>query len=566
MTARTSRTFRSLRLPLPFALTTTAVAGALLVTGCSSASDATSSGGSDLSGTSDFSYVGKAIKTALTAQFPAEQGSSWDYSTDNSLDAVGLLPIPMTQDWGQGNLPVGKECDPSSDEYCDPDFKLFTCDSQDDCTTGGTCTQMAATVAHHGDQPYSMCVGHSDYVLDEIYKEVTSARSRVDVTSLTPPDGRFQAALRNAVTYLSENSQPPTVRMIFGQYPFSFVDHGTASSNMKAMTRDVASGSALQLSVSLYRDGDESWNHSKIIAIDGTEAITGGMNMWTENYLQVDPVHDLSIHLHGSAAGDSERYADRLWSFACADESALGETQVSTYPGNTSKCLPAFGGTEAHADGTGIPVLAVGRLGKIGPETADAALVALLDAATTTIHIAQQDIGPPKELGISLAAWPEAYMESIVKAISRGVDVEFVVSNVGAVPGDLTGLAADEANYGNGWSPADVQQHIFTTALDNPSLWTSSEDMTTAFCNRLHVTTLDATSSPTWPDGGKFALHTKLISVDSQAFYLGSQNMYVADLAEFGFIYDDAATAQNLENTYYAQMWNYSSPGATCSL
>jgi hypothetical protein len=85
-------------------------------------------------------------------------------------------------------------------------------------------------------------------------------------------------------------------------------------------------------------------------------------------------------------------------------------------------------------------------------------------------------------------------------------------------------------------------------------------------CNHLHVTTLDATSDPTWPDGAKFALHTKLISVDSQAFYLGSQNMYVANLAEFGFIYDDAATAQNLENTYYAQMWGYSSPNATCSL
>jgi phosphatidylserine/phosphatidylglycerophosphate/cardiolipin synthase-like enzyme len=399
-----------------------------------------------------------------------------------------------------------------------------------------------------------------------MYNEVIRAKKRVDVTSLTPPDGRFQAMLRNAVTYLSENESPPTVRMIFGQYPFSFVDHGTASSNMKAMTRDVADGSPLQLSVSLYRDGDESWNHAKIVAIDGEEAITGGMNMWTENYLQVDPVHDLSIHLHGSAAGDAERFADRLWSFACADESWLGETQVSTFPGDTSDCLPAFGGTQKHAAGSGIPVVAVGRLGKIGPETADAALVALMDAAKTTIHIAQQDIGPPKEAGISLAAWPEAYMESLVKAIARGVDVEFVVSNVGAVPGDLTGLAAEEANYGNGWSPADVQQHILATGQAHPELWTSSEDMASAMCARLHVTTLDATSDATWPDGGKFALHTKLISVDSQAFYLGSQNMYVANLAEFGFIYDDAATAQNLENDYYAQMWGYSSPGVSCAL
>ncbi len=563
MTARLSN-----RLPrlLPLSLTSFAVLGATLVTGCSSASDATSSGGSELSGKSEFSYVGQAVKTALAAQFPSEQGSSWDYSTDNTLDATGLLPIPMTKYWGQGNLPVAAECDPSKDDYCDPDFKLFICGSQDDCTTGGICTEMAATVAHHGDQPYSMCVGHSDYVLDEIYKEVTSAKSRVDVTSLTPPDGRYQATMRNAVTFLSENSQPPTVRMIFGQYPFSFLDHGTASSNMKAFTRDVAPGSALKLSVSLYRDGDESWNHSKIIAIDGNEAITGGMNMWTENYLQADPVHDLSIHLHGSAAGDAERFADRLWSFACADASLLGETQVSTFPNNSRDCLPAFGGTEAHADGTGIPVIAVGRLGKIGPQTADAALVALMDSAKTTLHIAQQDIGPPKEAGIALAAWPEAYLESIVKALGRGVDVEFVVSNVGSVPGDLTGLAAEEANYGNGWSPADVQQHILAVAQAHPELWTASADVVSSMCEHLHVTTLDATNDPTWPDGAKFALHTKLISVDSQAFYLGSQNMYVANLAEFGFIYDDAATAQNLENTYYAQMWGYSSPNATCSL
>jgi hypothetical protein len=535
--------------------------------GCSSPADDTSSGDSELSQKkSQFSYVGKAVKAALADQFPDEQGSSWDYSTDNKLEGAGLLPIPATQYWGQGNLPVGAECDPSSDASCDPDFKLFTCETQDDCGSGGTCTQLAATVAHHGDAPYSLCVGHSDYVLDEIYTEVIGAKQRVDVTSLTPPDGRYQAALRNAVTYLSENDSPPVIRMIFGQYPFEFVDRGDASSNMKAMTRDVAKDSSLQLSLSMYRDGLESWNHAKIIAVDGKEAIVGGMNMWTENYLQVDPVHDLSIHLHGSAAGDAERFADRLWSFACADESWLGETQVSTFPGNTSHCLPAFGGTEEHKAGSGIPVVAVGRLGKIGPEVADSALVALLDAAKTTIHIAQQDIGPPKEAGIALASWPEAYMESLVKAISRGVDVEFVVSNVGAVPGDLTGLAADEANYGNGWSPADVQQHILATAQAHPELWTSHEDVTTAMCAHLHVTTLAATNDATWPDGGKFALHTKLISVDSQAFYLGSQNMYVANLAEFGFIYDDAATTEKLENDYYAQMWGYSSPAATCSL
>ena len=47
-----------------------------------------------------------------------------------------------------------------------------------------------------------MCVGHGDHVIDAMYLALTESSFYGDVSSLTEPDGRFMAAMRNAVTYL----------------------------------------------------------------------------------------------------------------------------------------------------------------------------------------------------------------------------------------------------------------------------------------------------------------------------------------------------------------------------
>ena len=49
--------------------------------------------------------------------------------------------------------------------------------------------------------------------------------------------------------------------------------------------------------------------------VDGREALVGGHNLWTEDYLLDDPVHDLSMQVRGPAAASASRFADRLWQY-----------------------------------------------------------------------------------------------------------------------------------------------------------------------------------------------------------------------------------------------------------
>ena len=124
-----------------------------------------------------------------------------------------------------------------------------------------------------------------------------------------------------------------TVRLLFGSIPNKGMDSSTV---LKVLTRDVAANSKLKVHVGTYRtslnvkgnllrpadssglvEDTVSWNHGKIIAVDGTYLITGGTNLYSEHYLHSDPVHDLSMVVTGGAALTAHRYANALWGPAC---------------------------------------------------------------------------------------------------------------------------------------------------------------------------------------------------------------------------------------------------------
>src|SRR5262249_39319169 len=58
-------------------------------------------------------------------------------------------------------------------------------------------------------------------------------------------------------------------------------------------------------------DGESTkmtWNHSKIIAVDGAEALVGGHNLNMDLFTSYPPVHDVSVVVHGDAAYGSQLY------------------------------------------------------------------------------------------------------------------------------------------------------------------------------------------------------------------------------------------------------------------
>merc|ERR1712183_898258 len=44
--------------------------------------------------------------------------------------------------------------------------------------------------------------------------------------------------------------------------------------------------------------------------------------------------------------------------------------------------------------------------------------------------------------------------------------------------------------------------------------------------------------------------------IDDTCFYIGSQNMYESNLAEWGLIVDDEAAAQQVINDYWQPLWS----------
>lgn len=527
------------------------VAWGLFAVACSSnpasEDDSDDSAVSAANPTARLSYVGAAVHDALASSLPQEKGSTWDESFDNKLANDWLLEVPLAKYWGATDVPTAAECD-EKDQNCNRDFAHVTCNTQADCAeSGGTCTELAASVAHEGAAPTKLCLGHSDTLVDSLYAQMLSAKSTLDITSLSPPDVRFRGALRNAITRLSERPNPPRVRMLFGFYPGPGQSE-SAEVILQSLTRDVAPTSKLEISVVHQQVNITSWNHSKIIAADGASAIVGGMNMWTKDYLQAMPVHDLSIHVSGGAAASAQKFVNRLWKFSCEGHGFLHDIATRSAAGETSTACPAEFVAAASSNAAGIPIISVSRLGKMNDDvqTGDIAFPAMIDAAKTTVHIAQQDLGPPNEIGVTLAPWPAATLAAIGRAVARGVDVTIVVSNPGKKGG-----------YGHGWTVADVAEQI-AKAVDEPT----GAKLRQNACTKLHIAGARGGAAENWDKGEGYALHTKMIMIDDRTVYVGSQNIYTANLQEFGYIYDDPATAKAILDQYYAKLWGFSSVAA----
>lgn len=508
--------------------------------------DSTAGAATDL----DTTYVGNGVIAALNAQHAGERDKSWGISTDNVIEQSFLKQIPGIETWGENSVAVAETCE-AGDARCDADFLMKTCSAQSDCGGISVCTKLQASVAHPGQQAKSFCAGHSDRYLDEVYDIIAHGKRIVDVTSLTPPDGRFEAAVRNAVTFATDSVPSIEIRMMFGNYTGQFLATKTV---MKSLTRDMKAGSKAQVVIGAYRQGLLSWNHSKIVAADGEVAMVGGINMWTPHYLDKDPVHDLSILVKGGAAIDAHEFANQMWDFACKDAGVLSiETLMSAYPDASINCAPRFVGTKSKSPGARI--ISVGRLGAIGSNPADTAIVAMIDAARHDIRLSLQDLGPPQKIGVSLGSWPEAVMTSIVGALGRGIDVSIALSNLDATPGSVSPLTT---SYSNGWSLEVLAKKFKKIAEDHRDVLPPGTDIDALLCTKLHLANMRSSNKADWADGRKLANHAKLVIVDDHTFYLGSQNLYIANLAEHGFIVQDEAATQQVLKEYYDPMWGFS--------
>lgn len=527
------------------------------------------------------SYVSDTVLEALAPHEPM-RGKTWNVSHDNRLEGDWLVQTPVEALWGApvSDLLVPARC--TSD--CDADFERKRCETNADCGDQGECRAVSATVTTPGQAPRKLCVGHSDALYEQVYELMIRGERYVDVTSLTKPDGAFKAAIRNALTYLAKKPNPPQVRLLFAAFPHPMATN--TKTELKELTAGIvkdAPNSPIQVSFGAFRSSDFpfSWNHAKIVAIDGKEALVGGHNLWSKHYLDIDPVHDTSMHVRGTAAADAQRFANQMWDYTCNNMTWSTYLTWSVWANKFTRgsirdgCLTPFDLTPPEGPSS-TTIISVGRLGTgivkkgVDGNQADVALRALIRSARHTLRILQQDIGPLKlpVFGVPIANWPDAELAEIGDALGRGVEVFIVVSNENASAGGLSPL---EAQYWNGWSLHDIARRIRDFMERTPGV-PKGAALRELLCEKLHVASLRYGPDATWPSGVPFASHDKGIAVDEQGFYVGSQNLYPAGLQEFGYIVDDSRATRTYLNAVWSNVWQYSQTaaisgrGATCQL
>uniref|UniRef100_A0A7R9ZI30 Phospholipase D n=1 Tax=Pseudictyota dubia TaxID=2749911 RepID=A0A7R9ZI30_9STRA len=431
--------------------------------------------------------------------------------------------------------------------------------------------------------------GHDDW-FPEIMADIIS-RTEVwcDVLSLGPPDGKFMDRFKEAVSKVAENAEgkekPVIIRMMFGNIVGMPVN---CNGIRHQLTDHLPPDANINLWVGAWRKG-VSWNHAKIIAVDGKYLHTGGHNLWDGHYLSFDPVHDLSLEMEGNVAYDGHLFANKQWDFLESKHETfwgtIGEkmpdsmpqvsktrVSVSNWPKEgpvaSDEHPPAF--TRARVAELAedvedtIPIITMGRYGALTDKDrpADDAFLAMLGSAQKIVRLALQDLGPVCIPGTKIAlpgcVWPDAYLSTLARVLwERGVDVEIVLSNPGSIPG---GLSPTEACYGNGWSCVDVAAEIIKRVKKQyPDA--EDDDLRAKVSDNLRVCFIREERGNAWEDEMTMGMHAKHFIVDDVACYIGSQNLYVCDLAEWGVVVDDPDQTQKFMEEYWNPMWEHSFTG-----
>ncbi|MFE2727593.1 phospholipase [Kitasatospora sp. NPDC059327] len=431
-------------------------------------------------------------------------------------------------------------------------------------------------------------------LLARMKADVAAATRTVDVSTLAPfPNGGFQDALVEGLKASAAAGHRLQVRILVGAAPLynANILPSRYRDELLAKLGPAAGSVTLNIASMTTSRTALSWNHSKLLVVDGRSVIAGGINGWKDDYLDTaHPVSDVDLALTGPAATSAARYLDTLWEWTCGRTGLFDNAWFASSDGGA--CRPSMErdlNPAAPATGT-VPVIAVGGLG-VGIKAADPAsayrpgpvagvartqcgplalhdntnadrdyetvnpeenaLRALVGSARDHIEISQQDMNgtcPP------LPRYDARLYDLLAAKLAAGVKVRIVVSD----PANRGAVGSGGYSQIKSLSEvSDVLRARLNTLTGDPA------KAGAALCGNLQLASFRAAPTATWADGRPFALHHKLVAVDGAAFYIGSKNLYPAWLQDFGYIVEDKGAAAQLDRDLLAPQWTYSQAAAT---
>ena len=125
-----------------------------------------------------------------------------------------------------------------------------------------------------------------------------------------------------------------------------------------------------------------------------------------------------------------------------------------------------------------------------------------------------------------------------------------VLWNLGAKAGGLS----ISTTYSNGWSTKVVARKLRDHVAKLPGA-PQGKALDNLLCRKLSIANWRYSDEATYPNNEPIPNHAKTFVIDERAVYIGSQNMYVAGLAEHGFLVDDARITQDYLSKYWNPLW-----------
>lgn len=151
--------------------------------------------------------------------------------------------------------------------------------------------------------------------------------------------------------------------------------------------------------------------------------------------------------------------------------------------------------------------------------------------------------------------WQSSMQEHIARYKACSADAAKCFLTVRDVDLAVNHILDDEGNVSDSKCLA-IRKNMFPLKVE---VVIGQDLMRTMILEKLHVTYMRSSrGTHDWADPGISGNHAKFFMVDDTCFYIGSQNLYIANLAEWGIIVDDAAQAQKVISEYWEPMWECS--------
>jgi phosphatidylserine/phosphatidylglycerophosphate/cardiolipin synthase-like enzyme len=348
--------------------------------------------------------------------------------------------------------------------------------------------------------------------------------------------------------------------------------------------------------------------HDLSLRIDGPAALDGHSfadQLWGYVCRRVQRGSSVTVGKlgNGAKAGDVSHVSLNGINMNAAYYYAFGENVDHDALSDPSQCpsrAQISDEQERHAN-DGALVIGLGRLGTMDAHerldeakkiqksnrlanVSDGALLGMLEQAEHTIEGSLQDIGPIVTRGMELQPWPTellALLDRLMMREHNPVNVHLVMSDVDGQGGRMGALAGYQ--YGHTFQ-AVLDKFIAAYTTQHPG-HDADQAIRRALCQHLRLAPIRFNDQEShWPDvehgqpvqrrqltlgqkalmgdvpsTNRYGNHSKMMMVDGQAFYIGSQNFYVSPLQEFGYIVDDKPAADTLRRDFWSHVWRYSS-------